>query len=89
MAMGQLVQIASFVYPWEAYIAQGRLESRGIQAFVFDDGIVTAHPGISNAVGGVKLMVDRSDVDRALAVLNEDDPDEDEVEGGEPSSTAP
>lgn len=81
--MDRLVQIASFVYPWQAYIARGRLESRGIQAFVFDDGIVTAHPFISNAVGGVKLMVDRADVERALAVLNENDPDEAGIEDGE------
>lgn len=74
--MERLVQIASFMYPWEAYIAQGRLESRGIKAFVFDDGIVTAHPFISNAVGGVKLLVDRADKDEALAILNEEEPEE-------------
>lgn len=69
--MEELVQVASFVYPWEAYIARGRLESKGIKAFVFDDGIVTAHPFISTAVGGVKLMVERADALRALEVLND------------------
>lgn len=77
--MGKLVQIASFVYPWEAHLAQGRLASKGIQAFVFDEGIVTAHPFISNAVGGVKLMVHRSDAERALAVLRAEE-DEGPVE---------
>lgn len=67
--MGKLVQIAAYVYPWEAHLAQGRLEANGIKAFVFDEGIVTAHPFISNAVGGVKLMVEQSDAERALAIL--------------------
>jgi len=86
--MDRLVQIASFVYPWQAYIARGRLEARGIKAFVFDDGIVTAHPFISNAVGGVKLLVDRSDAERAIAILNEEEFDE-ELDREEPGHGEP
>lgn len=67
---GDIVTIATYSYPLEAEIAKGKLESEGIWAFVADDYVVTMNWLYSAAVGGVKLQVKESDVQRALHVLN-------------------
>lgn len=81
--MSRPVKIASFVYPWEAHIAQSRLEADGIRSFVFDEGIVHANPLLSHAVGGVKLLVSPSDAERALSILHEAASEADLTEGFE------
>lgn len=68
--MGKLVQIATYPHPWQAHAAQGLLEAQGIKAFVFDDGAVQANPFLSLVIGGVRVMVDKSDVEPALALLS-------------------
>lgn len=69
--MESLVNILSYEYPWEAYVAQGRLAAEGIRSFIFDDGILYANPFLTNAVGGVKLMVHRADVEKSLVILRD------------------
>lgn len=73
-----LVQIASYLYPYEAHLAKGLLESQGIKCLVFDEEIVHANPFISTAVGGVKLLVHHSEAERALAILREVATEEDQ-----------
>lgn len=69
--IGMLIQIASYTYPWQAHLAQGRLVVNGIRTFVFDDGIIYANPLLSYAVGGAKVMVGRFDAEKAVAILRE------------------
>jgi tetratricopeptide (TPR) repeat protein len=85
-AYNNLVTIATFSHPTEAYIPKTKLESEGIWSFVADGDTVTANWLYSNAIGGVKLRVKKEDVEQALAVLNrEAEPIEwDEEEFGEP-----
>ena len=45
------------------------LESEGIECFVKDEAITSAHPFLSNAVGGVKLQVRESHYKRAEEIL--------------------
>ena len=66
----QIVTIATFNHPEEAYIQQGRLESEGIPSLVADDNIVTANRFYSAATGGVRLQVRESDASEALRILN-------------------
>jgi tetratricopeptide (TPR) repeat protein len=68
-AYSQLVTIARFSFPTEAYISKTRLESEGIWAVVMDADTVTANWLYSNAIGGVRLQVKESDAERAKEIL--------------------
>lgn len=67
-----LVTIARFSFPYEAYIAKGQLESEGIPAFVADEHTINMNWFYSDALGGVRLQVQHEDVERAQAVLTQD-----------------
>lgn len=62
-------KIAVFQYSAEAQIIKSRLESEGIEVFLFDQYTVDTDPLVSNAIGGIKLKVWAEDEDRALKVL--------------------
>ena len=61
--------IARFQYSSEAQIIKGRLESDGIQVFLFDNLTIDTDPLISNAIGGVKLKVLYSQSEEAENIL--------------------
>lgn len=65
----QLITVAVFQYTSEAHIFRGKLESEGIKAILFDDMIIDVDPLYSNAIGGVKLKVYESDVERAKQII--------------------
>jgi predicted RNA-binding Zn-ribbon protein involved in translation (DUF1610 family) len=54
-----------------AHIAMGRLEEDGINCWLKDENTVTIDPILSNAVGGIKLMVTEIQAERARSILNE------------------
>ncbi|HEV7781971.1 MAG TPA: hypothetical protein VGO58_11940 [Chitinophagaceae bacterium] len=41
----------------EAHIAKGTLEEEGISSWLKDENTLTIDPILTNAVGGIKLMV--------------------------------
>ncbi|HRG93874.1 MAG TPA: DUF2007 domain-containing protein, partial [Chitinophagaceae bacterium] len=53
----------------EAHIAKGVLEEEGIVCWLKDENTVTIDPILTNAVGGIKLMVARPDAQRAWELL--------------------
>ena len=57
--------------PYKAHIYKAKLESEGISAEVMDENLVSVNWTLSNAVGGVKLMVSEADLDRAREVLGD------------------
>jgi len=65
---GPLV-IATFSLPTEAEMARELLEQNGIAAVLRDEGLVGVHPWLSNAVGGVKVVVPAEDAERAVEIL--------------------
>ena len=67
-----LVTLRSYRDPIDAELGKARLESAGIPAVILDQHLVSIQWLYSNAVGGVKLTVDESDLDAALQVLGED-----------------
>ena len=69
--MGDFVTVLTMSYPQQLYIIKGRLESEGIECFIKDELTVQSNNLWSNAVGGVKLQVQKQDVERALALLIE------------------
>jgi hypothetical protein len=66
---GDWITVASFSQPVEAHLARAQLESEGIPCVVGNEHLVRVDWFLSNAVGGVKVLVPRSEVDRARDVL--------------------
>src|ERR1017187_5346984 len=84
------VTIAKFLTLGEAKLAQGKLISAGISAFVCDENMHAMNWHMGMALGGIRLQVPDSQVVRALEVLDDFEPDDgDEVgtEDGDRKST--
>ncbi|MBL7730851.1 MAG: DUF2007 domain-containing protein [Chitinophagaceae bacterium] len=54
----------------EAHIARGNLEEQGINCWLKDENTVTIDPILTNAIGGIKLMVAKPHFERAADILN-------------------
>ena len=54
-----------------AHIAMGRLEEDGINCWLKDENTVTIDPILSNAIGGIKLMVEKTQAERAATILKD------------------
>jgi len=71
MEPDKFVTVLTFTFPYEVAIVRGRLESEGITCFTQDELTVQVNPFYSNAIGGVKLQVIESDLERAIEILKE------------------
>ena len=67
------VTIRTFQNYFTAHILLTRLRSAGIECFLKDEFTVTVDPILSNAVGGIKLVVRKEDEPAANKLLNEFD----------------
>ena len=47
-----------------------RLEDEGIKAYLQDEHSVTIDPILSNAIGGIKLMIYEEQLDRAMRLIH-------------------
>jgi hypothetical protein len=65
------ITVLTFNYPNEVIIIKGRLESEGIECFVQDELSVQVNPFYSNALGGIKLQVKKSDLEQTVEILKE------------------
>jgi hypothetical protein len=63
----RLVTVETFATSWEAQLARARLESEGIESRMADENLVRL--GLSNAIGGVKLLVWEEDAAHAAELL--------------------
>lgn len=70
------VTIAKFLSLGEAKLAQGKLISAGISAFVCDENMHAMNWHMGMALGGIRLQVPDSQVVRALEVLDDFEPEE-------------
>jgi hypothetical protein len=59
------------MFPSEAYVLKSSLESEGINCYLKNELIVQTDPFNSNAVGGVQLQVQTSQIEEALLILKE------------------
>jgi Putative prokaryotic signal transducing protein len=66
---GEWVTIAAFSQPIEAHLARTKLESEGIACMVGDEYLVRVDWFLSNAIGGVKVMVPAWEAERARDIL--------------------
>jgi hypothetical protein len=67
----RFITVLTVTFPNEVAIIRGRLEAEGIFCFVKDELTVQVNPFYSNAIGGVKLQVLESDLNRAIEILKE------------------
>jgi Putative prokaryotic signal transducing protein len=77
----KLFTIAQYRDLHEALLAQGTLQSAGIECLIADDNMVRLDWFISNLLGGVKLRVCEEDVETARTLLEQNIPESFEVEG--------
>ena len=54
----------------DANLTKGRLEEAGINCWLKDEDTATILPILTNAIGGIKLMVDKNDIDKAREILD-------------------
>jgi hypothetical protein len=66
----KFVLLCSFDNYIPAHIALGRLKEEFINCYLQDEYSVTIDPFLSNAIGGIKLMVAETQLERARDILN-------------------
>src|SRR5260221_7352858 len=63
------IPVQSFLNYIDAHITMGKLEEEGIRCWLKDENTVTLDPILTNAVGGIKLMVFKEQEERARELL--------------------
>ncbi|MFC1489976.1 putative signal transducing protein [Candidatus Latescibacterota bacterium] len=71
MEYEKLISIGQYSQGVYAHVAKSRLEAEGIEAIIMDEHLIGANWFYSNALGGVKLQVKSTDVEKAIAILEE------------------
>jgi hypothetical protein len=71
---GKPVAIRSYRDLTEAMVDRSKLESAGITCFLYDDHLIRLDWFVSNAIGGVKLVVSQNEAAEALKILNDVSP---------------
>jgi hypothetical protein len=66
-----LVTLKTFDNAIDAHMVCSKLESEGINTFIFDENIVALNPLYNNLIGGIKVKISESDYDKTTEVLNE------------------
>jgi hypothetical protein len=66
-----MTTLATFTVPEDAHLFRMFLESRSIEGFVLDENVVQLFWHYSNAIGGVRLVVNEEDADDAEAAYQE------------------
>jgi hypothetical protein len=67
--LGRLVTLESFENAMQAHLVKNHLESAGIRAVLADEFAATMYWHLSGAMGGIKLQVAESELERAEQIL--------------------
>lgn len=62
--------LATFPYSTEAQVTKSKLEAEGIRVMLLDEKTIDSDPLISQAIGGVKLLVYNDDITEGLKLYN-------------------
>lgn len=65
----ELVSVRTFDNYFSANIILTRLQSDGIECYLKDEHTVTIDPILTNAIGGIKLVVKKEDEQKTLELL--------------------
>ena len=68
------VEVRAYDNYIEAHLMLGRLRDQFINCHLLNENSVTIDPFLSNAIGGIKLMVAEPQLERALEIINEVEP---------------
>lgn len=63
--------LAVFEYSTEAQLIKSKLDSEEIKTMLMDEKTIDTDPLLSQAIGGVKLLVHNNDLERASNLYNE------------------
>lgn len=63
--------LAVFDYSTEAHVTKSRLDSEGFKTMLMDEKTIDTDPLVSNAIGGVKLLVHKNDFEKAAVIYND------------------
>lgn len=74
--LDQLVTVRRFRDIPDALLAQGKVQSAGIECVLADGNLVRMDWLYSNLIGGLRLQVNQADVEDATAILDEPIPAE-------------
>lgn len=64
-----LITVKTFDSYFLANIILGRLQSEGIECYLKDEATVTMDPILTNAIGGIKLVVKKENVAEVTSIL--------------------
>ncbi|HCQ30035.1 MAG TPA: DUF2007 domain-containing protein [Flavobacteriales bacterium] len=67
----ELITIKTFDNPIDAHVMKSKLESEGVKCFLFDENVVGLNPVYNIAVGGIKLKILESDLEKAVSIIDE------------------
>ena len=73
--MSKFRTVAVFTYPAEAAVVKGKLESENIHVFLKDELVVATDPFATNALGGVKMQVQKEDYIKAMGIIERSNPE--------------
>jgi hypothetical protein len=62
--------LAVFEFSTEAYVTKSKLDSEGIRTMLMDEKTIDTDPLLSQAIGGVKLLIHKEDKERAVAIYS-------------------
>jgi len=65
-----LVTVRTYFAPQEATMAESMLRAHGVHAFIQNEGAI--YTAFGGTAGGVQLQVPAAEVERAVALLEED-----------------
>jgi len=63
--------LAVFEYSTEAQVMTSKLTSENIRSMLMDEKTIDSDPLISQAIGGVKLLVHNDDFENAVTIYNQ------------------
>ena len=69
--VNEFYTVTTSTYPADIQILKGKLESEGIPVFLRDENTINTDPLISDAIGGVKLQVYKTDKEKAIALYKQ------------------
>ena len=66
-----LITIKTFDNSIDAHLLKSKLESEHVNCHLFDENIVGLNPLYNITVGGIKLKIDKSDIEKTTLIINE------------------
>jgi rubredoxin len=68
-----LITLTTFEKSIDAHLVKSKLESEGIECYLFDENMATMNPLFNISIGAIKLKIKSSDEEKARLILKEID----------------